>query len=43
MPPFVRGRFEDLPATPRRPHRWNEIAGKEVEVLSKHFGKVRTH
>jgi pimeloyl-ACP methyl ester carboxylesterase len=40
MTPFRRGRFEDLPAVPRRPHRWLETRAAEVRVASSGFGAV---
>jgi pimeloyl-ACP methyl ester carboxylesterase len=38
--PFRRGRFRDLPATPRRPHRFFELAERRVTVASSAFGDV---
>ncbi|MCU1283392.1 MAG: hypothetical protein JWM53_6938 [bacterium] len=38
--PFRRGRFADLPATPRRPHRFFELAERRVTVPSSAFGPV---
>jgi pimeloyl-ACP methyl ester carboxylesterase len=38
--PFRRGRFVDLPATPRRPHRFFELAERRVTVASSAFGPV---
>jgi pimeloyl-ACP methyl ester carboxylesterase len=41
--PFQRGRFDALPARPRRPHRYYESPAREVVVDSAHFGRVRIH
>jgi pimeloyl-ACP methyl ester carboxylesterase len=41
--PFQRGRFDDLPEKPRRPHRYFESRGAEVRVESAHFGPVAVH
>jgi pimeloyl-ACP methyl ester carboxylesterase len=41
--PFQRGRFDELPARPRRPHRYFDSPAREVVVDSAHFGKVRIH
>jgi pimeloyl-ACP methyl ester carboxylesterase len=38
--PFQRGRFEDLPERPRRPHRWSELPSAEIRVSSSGFGDV---
>jgi pimeloyl-ACP methyl ester carboxylesterase len=41
--PFQRGRFDELPAKPRRPHRYFDSPAREVTVRSAAFGEVRTH
>jgi pimeloyl-ACP methyl ester carboxylesterase len=41
--PFQRGRFEQLPAKPHRPHRYFESPAREVVVDASGFGRVRTH
>ncbi len=41
--PFRRGRFAELPATPRRPHRYFETRACAVEVQSAPFGRVNIH
>jgi pimeloyl-ACP methyl ester carboxylesterase len=41
--PFHRGRFEDLPALPRRPHRYFETRATDVPVTTPALGRVRTH
>jgi pimeloyl-ACP methyl ester carboxylesterase len=41
--PFHRGRFDELPEKPRRPHRYYETRAKEVVVDSTGFGRVRVH
>jgi pimeloyl-ACP methyl ester carboxylesterase len=38
--PFRRGRFAALPATPRVPHRFFDVAERRVEVPSSAFGKI---
>ncbi len=41
--PFQRGRFEALPALPRRPHRYFQTRAREIEVTSPPFGRVNIH
>lgn len=41
--PFHRGRFEDLPARPRRPHPYFETKAQDVAVTTPALGKVRGH
>jgi pimeloyl-ACP methyl ester carboxylesterase len=41
--PFQRGRFEELPEKPRRPHRYFESRGGEVRIQSADFGEVDIH
>ncbi len=41
--PFVRGDFDDLPAEPRRPHRYFETRAHETEVDTGALGRVRIH
>lgn len=38
--PFRRGRFANLPATPRLPHRFFELPERRVEVASSAFGRL---
>lgn len=40
--PFHRGRFADLPATPRRAHRFFELPERRVTVASSAFGTLGT-
>jgi pimeloyl-ACP methyl ester carboxylesterase len=41
--PFARGRFEALPATPHKPHRYYETTARDVKVASAAFGEVAIH
>ena len=41
--PFKRGRFEDLPALPRRPHPYADTRAETVTVETPAFGRMRTH
>jgi pimeloyl-ACP methyl ester carboxylesterase len=41
--PFQRGRFEELPQEPKRPHRYFEIPGRELRLQSVHFGALDLH
>jgi len=41
--PFHRGRFEDLPAHPRRPHPYFDTRVETVKVATPALGPVRTH
>jgi len=41
--PFKQGRFEDLPARPRLPHRYYEADTQDVVLASKPFGRLRVH
>ncbi|MCU1281892.1 MAG: hypothetical protein JWM53_5438 [bacterium] len=38
--PFRRGRFADLPATPRRTHRFFDVPERRVTVESSAFGRI---
>lgn len=37
-PPFVQGRFEDLPEQPRLAHGWFDVPERRVHVWTDHFG-----
>ena len=39
--PFRRGRFEELPESPRLPHPYFRVAARDVRVRSAAFGDVR--
>jgi pimeloyl-ACP methyl ester carboxylesterase len=41
--PFRRGKFEELPQAPRRPHRYHDSPAREVRVRSAPFGDVTVH
>jgi pimeloyl-ACP methyl ester carboxylesterase len=41
--PFRRGRFEELPERPRRPHRYFESRAHDVAIDTTGFGRVRIH
>ena len=41
--PFEQGRFEDLPARPRLPHRYADAQSTTVVVRSEPFGDIATH
>jgi pimeloyl-ACP methyl ester carboxylesterase len=41
--PFRRGRFEELPELPRRPHPYFSSEPRTVTVDSKPFGRARVH
>ncbi|HSN33979.1 MAG TPA: alpha/beta hydrolase [Ideonella sp.] len=41
--PFRRGRFAELPETPRRPHRFFDVPERRVVVPSSAFGRVGIH
>jgi pimeloyl-ACP methyl ester carboxylesterase len=41
--PFRRGRFEDLPERPVRPHPYFEARVQEVRLRSRPFGDMRVH
>ena len=41
--PFRRGRFEALPKTPRRPHRYFQCPSRTVTVESSAFGRLGVH
>jgi pimeloyl-ACP methyl ester carboxylesterase len=43
MTPFRRGRFEDLPALPRRAHPYAETRAATVVVETPALGRVQTH
>ena len=43
LTPFRRGRFVELPETPRRPHRFFELPERRVTVASSAFGNVGIH
>lgn len=38
--PFQRGRFEDLPQKPIRPHPWLEVPERRLSIDSKVFGPI---
>lgn len=41
--PFRRGRFEDLPAVPQRPHRFFDTEPHQVDVAAAGFGSMVAH
>jgi pimeloyl-ACP methyl ester carboxylesterase len=41
--PFQRGRFEDLPERPRKPHPYFATKGESVEVTTPALGAARAH
>jgi pimeloyl-ACP methyl ester carboxylesterase len=41
--PFQRGRFEDLPERPRRPHPYFQTRVEEVPVSTSRFARMRAH
>ena len=41
--PFRRGRFDELPELPRKPHPYFSTASRTITVDSKPFGAVRVH
>jgi pimeloyl-ACP methyl ester carboxylesterase len=41
--PFQRGRFEDLPALPRRPHPYFQTRVEEIDVSIPALGRIKTH
>jgi pimeloyl-ACP methyl ester carboxylesterase len=41
--PFERGRFDDLPSEPTRPHPYRDSAAREVTVDSRPFGRMSVH
>ena len=43
MTPFRRGRFEDLPLLPRRPHPYAQARAETVVVETPALGRVATH
>lgn len=41
--PFRRGRFDELPDLPRRPHGYFETRAEELPVTTEELGTIRTH
>jgi pimeloyl-ACP methyl ester carboxylesterase len=41
--PFVRGRFEDLPDEPHRPHAFASMRARELSLDVPHLGRCRLH
>jgi pimeloyl-ACP methyl ester carboxylesterase len=41
--PFERGRFDELPAEPKRAHPYQDAASREVTITSRFFGPTRVH